>query len=60
MPATLELLTAEELATILKVSANTIREWARRGRIPCVWASSRVRRFVLEDVRAALKDSRPE
>ena len=50
-----ELLTAAELADRLAVSARTIREWARSGRIPEVRASERVRRFDYEAVVAALK-----
>lgn len=40
-----ELLTAEELATRLRVRPGTIRVWARRGRIPSVRLSPKVVRF---------------
>jgi excisionase family DNA binding protein len=55
-----ELLTAAELGDRLAVSARTIREWARSGRIPEVRASQRVRRFDYEAVVAALKSKGPK
>ena len=48
-----ELLTADELADRLRVSASTVKEWAREGRIPEVRLSRRVRRFNYEEVLAA-------
>lgn len=48
------LLTGRELAERLRVSPDTIRHWARIGRIPVVRYSPRVRRFDLEAVLTAL------
>ena len=49
------LLTAEELAERLAVSARTVITWARSGRIPEVRLSRRTRRFDYADVLQALK-----
>ena len=49
------LLTAEELAERLAVSARTVITWARSGRIPEVRPSRRIRRFDYGDVLQALK-----
>jgi excisionase family DNA binding protein len=56
------LLTAEELGNLLGVSARTIREWARSGRIPEVELSPKVRRFELREVlaRFGVDSSRPD
>ncbi len=51
-----DLLTGEELAAHLKVSRQTVRDWARTGRIPEIRITSKVRRFDLGEVFAALKD----
>ena len=40
-----ELLTGRELAERLRVSPDTVRHWARIGRIPVVRYSSHVQRF---------------
>ena len=48
------LLTAAELAKDLRLSASTLRLWARTGRIPVVRLSSRALRFEPDEVRAAL------
>jgi len=45
-----ELLTAEELANALRVSPSTVKLWSRSGKIPTVWLSKNVRRFILADV----------
>ncbi|MCH9715961.1 MAG: helix-turn-helix domain-containing protein [Planctomycetes bacterium] len=45
-----ELLTSEELAKALKVSPHTVKLWSRNGKIPTVWLSSNLRRFLLADV----------
>jgi len=42
-----DLLTAEELAARLHVRPSTVREWARRRRIPAVRLSPKVVRFSL-------------
>ena len=39
------LMTAEELAEALAVSPDTVREWARKQRIPAVHISAKVVRF---------------
>lgn len=44
-----------ELAKELRVSPNTILQWARDGVIPRVKINSRVQRFILEDVIEALR-----
>lgn len=54
MDRTTGLLTSEQLADRLRVSAETVREWARRGSIPTLRLSPRVIRFDLEAVLAAL------
>lgn len=54
-----ELLTAEELGAELRVRPSTVKQWARAGRIPEVWLSSRVRRFRLEAVLKALGKTKP-
>lgn len=54
----LRLLTAQELAPVLKVSARTVLEWHRQGRIPGVQPTGSTVRFILDDVIAALKVGR--
>lgn len=49
-----ELLTAEELANALRVSPSTVKLWSQSGKIPTVWLSSIVRRFILADVMREL------
>ncbi len=46
-----ELLTAEELASRLRVQTSTITEWARRGIVPAIRVTPKVIRF---DYRAVL------
>lgn len=56
-----ELLTAAELAERLAVRPNTIRLWARSGKIPEVAISPKVRRFNYEAVLSILEHGqRPE
>lgn len=57
MDSTTELLTADELATRLRVRPGTIRAWARRGLIPSVLISPKVRRFDVCAVIDAIKQS---
>jgi len=55
----LEFLTTEELATLLKIQEQTIRKWAREGRIPFVKVGSDYR-FIKEEVVNALRDKQRE
>ncbi len=50
------LLSAEQLAQALGVRPQTVRLWAREGRIPEICISPKVRRFSYPDVLAALKN----
>lgn len=54
MDHTTDLLTAEELAVRLRVKPDTVRGWARRGMIPRLQLSSKVIRYDLHSVVAAL------
>jgi len=47
-------LTADELATELKVAVFTINRWRRNGIIPHLDLGDRTKRFDLASVRAAL------
>jgi len=49
-----QLITAKELAARLRLSPNTIRRWAREGRIPRLRPSARVTRFDFDAVRLAI------
>lgn len=53
-----ELLTANELAQRLGIRPATVREWARSGRIPEIKLSTKVRRFDIDEVLAAVKDQK--
>jgi excisionase family DNA binding protein len=53
-------LTAEEIGVRLRLKADTIVGWARRGRIPVIRLSKHVIRFRLNDVLAALAASQSE
>ena len=55
MKETLELLTAEEVAERLRVRPDTVRRWARAGRIPQVRLSPKVVRYTFDDVVEALR-----
>jgi excisionase family DNA binding protein len=52
-----EILTAEKLARRLEVTPDTIRGWARAGKIPTIRLSRKVIRFDLHAVMAALGTS---
>lgn len=54
MEQSTELLTAQELAKRLRVSTETVREWARRGDIPTLRLSPKVIRYDAEAVLAAI------
>ena len=47
-----ELLTAEEVAKILKVSPSAIFKWAKRGIIPSYRLHEKCLRFKITDVKA--------
>ncbi|HYO62246.1 MAG TPA: helix-turn-helix domain-containing protein [Pyrinomonadaceae bacterium] len=47
--------TARQLAAVLQVSESTVRRLAREGRIPCVRLTTRLLRFHLPSVSAALE-----
>jgi excisionase family DNA binding protein len=53
-PISGRLLTAPEVASRLKVTAKTVRTWARAGRIPSFQLSQRGLRFDWEAVMRAL------
>ena len=53
-----DLLTAEELAERLHVRPSTVREWARRGRIPTVRLSPKVVRYDLSAVVESVGQAR--
>ncbi len=50
-----KLLTADQLAREIGVSKDTIRDWARGGKIPEIRVSHKIRRFWLPDVVKALR-----
>jgi excisionase family DNA binding protein len=50
----LNLLTAKEVAKQLNLSASTITEWGRSGKIPRVKISHKIIRYPLDAVQAAL------
>ena len=49
-----EFLTSRQLAAVLQVSESTVRRLARTGRIPSIRLTTRLVRFHLPSVRAAL------
>ena len=53
-----DLLTAEELAERLHVRPSTVREWARRGKIPTVRLSPKVVRYDLSAVVESVGQAR--
>jgi len=50
----MELLTAQDLARLLKITVDTVWRYTRTGRIPCVRLSDRDYRYRLDDVLASL------
>jgi excisionase family DNA binding protein len=52
-----DLLTATELADRLRVKPSTVLDWHRAGRIPSIRLTTKVLRFNLGDVLAALNRS---
>ncbi|MBL9030858.1 MAG: helix-turn-helix domain-containing protein [Phycisphaerae bacterium] len=57
-PPASALVTTRELAAVLGVTADTIRGWARSGRIPCLRVGQKTLRFDREAVLAAIRDGR--
>lgn len=53
-----EFLTARQLAEILQISQSTVHRLARRGVIPSIEVTPRIRRFSLRAVRHALDSSK--
>ncbi len=47
-----ELLTADEVAHILKVSPSAVFKWAKRGVIPSYRVNERCLRFKMPDIEA--------
>ena len=54
-----EFLTTKELADLLNLPEQTVRLWAREGRIPCVKVGSDYR-FIKDEVVNALRDKKRE
>lgn len=55
-----EILTANELATRLKLKPETIRVWAREGRIPSIRPTQKILRFDLQKVLQAISTERSQ
>lgn len=51
-----EFATAEKVAEHIGCQPSTIRAWARKGIIPQIRLTNKVRRFDMNDVVAALKN----
>ena len=54
------LMTRQELAAALRVDPRTIERWEAKGAVPVKIARGPFRRYVLEDVLAALEGPPPE
>lgn len=54
-----DLADARDVGRRLGVAPETVLEWARQGRVPCVRLTSKVVRFVWPDVLAALRTTAP-
>jgi len=52
---TVKLVDTEALATVIGVSVETIKSWARRGLIPSLRVGSKTLRFNVSDVLAAME-----
>lgn len=52
-----QLLTVDDVAGRLQLSAYTIREWARLGKLPCIRLTHRIR-FEPRDIDKWLKERR--
>ncbi|WP_287154766.1 helix-turn-helix domain-containing protein [Candidatus Solincola tengchongensis] len=49
-------LTANEVARLLRLAPSTVYEMARRGDLPSVRIGNRVVRFVAEDIERLIKE----
>lgn len=54
-----ELLTAREVAELLRVSRSTVIGWTRRGLVPYVSTPTGYLRFTRDTVRALLREHGP-
>lgn len=52
-------LTAEQVAERLDVTAETVRAWARTGKIPCIVLPNGYYRFRAEDIDAMERGETP-
>lgn len=55
-----ELLTTRQIADLLQVSVETVRDWSRRGLIPVIRLHGPVRRYDREAVLASLRNRQSE
>lgn len=53
-----ELLTLKEASELLKVHPNTLRAWDKKGILPAIRISERVRRYRREDINKLMKPKR--
>jgi excisionase family DNA binding protein len=62
MPSNNRLLTVQEVAGELRVSANTVRQWAREGRIDSITLPGNVRHkhLISEETLDSLKRDLPQ
>lgn len=58
-PDTTPLMTTGEVALLCNVTAETVREWARDGRIPTVTLPGGLKRFRREDIDRILTPTPP-
>ena len=56
----IDLLTADELASRLRMKPSTVRDWARRGLIPAIRLSHKVVRYDLHQVVEAMRNKDKE
>lgn len=55
-----QLVTAEELARLLRISPATVRKWSRTRQIPTIWLSRNCRRFDADEVVHFLRSAAGE
>ena len=58
-PDTSPWLSAAQVAAHLCVSLRSVREWTRRGQMPCHYLPGRLVRYHRDEIDAWLKESRP-